>query len=106
MTEKTARLLEAEGIKCEKRGETFLKGKGLVTTYWVRPHAMDFTGSVRGSSASVKGFLGLSDMLLPASVRNSFSRPPVRQSVLIEEEEEEGFAHRGSKIIRHFVRSV
>ncbi|KAI9552381.1 hypothetical protein GHT06_022747 [Daphnia sinensis] len=89
VTEKTAKLLEAAGIKCEKRGETFLKGKGVVMTYWVRPDAVDPTGSVRGSSASVKGFIGLSDMLLPASVRNSFSRQAVRQSVLLEEDEEE-----------------
>ncbi|XP_057376750.1 adenylate cyclase type 2-like isoform X2 [Daphnia carinata] len=89
VTEKTARLLEAEGIRCEKRGETFLKGKGLVMTYWIRPDEVEFNGSVRGSLAAVKGFIGLSDMLVPASVRNSFSRQPVRQSVLFEEEEEE-----------------
>ncbi|KZS10628.1 Adenylate cyclase type 4 [Daphnia magna] len=97
VTEKTAKLLEVEKIKCEKRGETFLKGKGLVMTYWVRPDASDFTGSTPGSSATVKGFLGLSDMLLPASVRNSFSRQPVRQSVLFEEEEEE-HVHRGFQV--------
>ncbi|KAF4521360.1 hypothetical protein B566_EDAN006949 [Ephemera danica] len=33
--ESTARLLESQGIKCERRGMTFVKGKGQVLTYYV-----------------------------------------------------------------------
>jgi hypothetical protein len=77
------------GIYCEKRGETFLKGKGLVMTYWVRPGESDFYDSVRGSSAAIKSFLGLNNLIISPSNHNSLSRKPNRPSVLFEEDEED-----------------
>ena len=42
ITEKTAKLLGSNGLfRCEKKGETFLKGKGYVMTYFARPVATD-----------------------------------------------------------------
>ena len=67
-------------------------------TYWVRPDESDFYDSVQGSSAAIKSFLGLSDMLVPPSTRNSLSRKPSRPSVLFEEDEEEGFSQKGRKL--------
>ncbi|XP_046413493.1 adenylate cyclase type 2 isoform X2 [Neodiprion virginianus] len=35
VTKETAALLEQQGVKCELRGDTYVKPKGLVTTYFV-----------------------------------------------------------------------
>ena len=35
VTEKTARLLFEEGIQCQFRGVTYVKGKGNIHTYWI-----------------------------------------------------------------------
>ena len=65
-------------------------------TYWVRPDASDFYDSVQSSSAAIKSFLGLSDMLLTStSARSSLSRKPGRPSVLIEEDKEELSSQKG-----------
>ena len=88
ITEKTAKLLDSNGLfRCEKKGETFLKGKGYVMTYFARPVATDLYETV-GSASGNRNFLGLSDMLLPASARSSVSRQLNRPSILFEEDEE------------------
>ena len=35
VTKETAAVLEQNGVKCHLRGETWVKPKGLVTTYFV-----------------------------------------------------------------------
>lgn len=65
MTERTARLIESEGILCERRGETYLKGKGLVVTHWVHPHKSSFY-----------------DLILPSNSNQNLSLTPNQQSLL------------------------
>ncbi len=52
VTERTARLIESEGIKCERRGETYLKGKGLVVTHWVHADKSSFYDLLLHSNSS------------------------------------------------------
>ena len=73
-------------------------------TYWVRPDECDFYDSVRGSSSAVKSFLGLNDILVPPSTRNSLSHKTNRPSVLFEEDEE-GLSHTG-RVSLKFVLST
>jgi|688.fasta_scaffold231427_2 hypothetical protein len=65
-------------------------------TYWVRPDVSVLNDFMRGSSSAVKSFLGLNDMVIPPSTRNSLSHKPNRPSVLFEEDEEDSLSHRGS----------
>lgn len=55
VTEKTARLIESEGIHCERRGVTFLKGKGNVMTYWVCPEISSYQDRRPSASSSSSG---------------------------------------------------
>ena len=107
VTEKTARLIESEGIHCERRGRTFLKGKGTVVTYWVHPDRSSFvydaqqpTGRLSTFSASTPEVLllpailgiGLPESCLTCPSRNSCaalssSRP--RSPLPIPEEDEQ-----------------
>ncbi|KAI5729547.1 hypothetical protein M8J76_003724 [Diaphorina citri] len=41
VTEKTCDILEDHGVTCELRGRTFIKGKGLITTYFIRQQEIE-----------------------------------------------------------------
>ena len=73
MTKKTAVLLEREGIQCERRGETYLKGKGKIVTYWVYPErAKTFYESLpRAPSIRRSSLLGVGDYAVSMSARHS-----------------------------------
>lgn len=43
-------MLIDEGIGCQRRGETFVKGKGNIMTYWVEPHERNYCDSSSGGS--------------------------------------------------------
>ena len=97
MTEKTARLLEADSIRCDRRGETFLKGKGHVTTYWVRPHETSIYETISHSAGLTIGRSSLGGRGLVPSARNSTrSVQNIRSSILIEKEEEETIISTGN----------
>ena len=70
MAERTARLIENEGIRCELRGETYLKGKGLVMTHWVHT---DYELPTDNHS-NIKDFPGLSS-LFPSLLRSTSKSP-------------------------------
>lgn len=49
MTADTAAVLEQQGVKCHLRGETYVKPKGEVTTYFV---GIDEKGTLEGVDAT------------------------------------------------------
>ena len=65
-------MLESRGIQCERRGETYLKGKGKILTYWAYPERTSFYELLpRPPSIRRSSLLGVGDYAISLSARLS-----------------------------------